>query len=73
MITLFEQDPELRRVALRTPAGLLALGFGSGLAGFAPGTAGTVMAIPFALLLKNLPLGAYLLTLLALFALGVFV
>ena len=44
----------LRKVALGTPSGLLAFGFGSGLSPFAPGTMGTLVAIPFAFLLKNL-------------------
>jgi phosphatidylglycerophosphatase A len=30
LVQLIEQDPELRRVALRTPAGFFAFGFGSG-------------------------------------------
>lgn len=55
MIKLIEQDPKVRKVALGTPAGLLAFGFGSGLSRYAPGTAGTVAAIPFAFLLKSLP------------------
>jgi phosphatidylglycerophosphatase A len=36
---------------VRHPAHLVALGFGSGLAPFAPGTFGTLMAFPFAWLL----------------------
>lgn len=55
MISPFEQDATLRRVALRTPTGLLALGFGAGLSRYAPGTVGTLVAVPFALLLKQLP------------------
>ena len=39
----------------------IAFGFGSGAAPFAPGTFGTLMAIPFYLLLSLLPLSAYLL------------
>ena len=42
------------------PHYFLAFGFGSGLAGFAPGTWGTMMAIPLYLLLVKLPFGAYL-------------
>ncbi len=38
---------------LRHPAHFLALGFGAGLAPFAPGTFGTLVAIPFALLLAR--------------------
>ncbi|VAW77871.1 Phosphatidylglycerophosphatase A [hydrothermal vent metagenome] len=39
----------------------LAFGFGSGLAPRAPGTAGTLMAIPLFLLLDRLPFSGYLL------------
>ncbi|MBL4583594.1 MAG: phosphatidylglycerophosphatase A [Pseudomonadales bacterium] len=39
---------------------MLAFGFGSGLAPFAPGTAGTVAAIPLFLLLNMLPAELYL-------------
>ena len=39
----------------------LAFGFGSGLAPRAPGTAGTLMAIPLFLLLDRLPFAGYLL------------
>ena len=46
--------------SLRNPVHFLALGFGSGAAPFAPGTAGTLAAIPLYLLLAQLPLSAYL-------------
>lgn len=39
--------------------GFLALGFGSGLAPMAPGTAGTLVAVPLAWALKGLPLPVY--------------
>jgi phosphatidylglycerophosphatase A len=71
MTPLFETDVETRRVALRTPAGLFAFGFGSGLARFAPGTMGTLAAVPFALLLKQLPGFAYGAALAVLFLAGV--
>jgi phosphatidylglycerophosphatase A len=45
---------------LLNPASLVALGFGSGLVPVAPGTAGTLAAIPLYLLLQDLPLAAYL-------------
>ena len=51
---------------------LLSLGFGSGLAPVAPGTFGTLAAIPFYLLLAQLTLPVYLAIILAGFALGVF-
>jgi phosphatidylglycerophosphatase A len=41
-----------RRFLLSHPAHFIALGFGSGLAPFAPGTFGTLVAIPLALLLR---------------------
>ena len=72
MTRLFDQDPAVRRVALRTPAGILAFGFGSGLSRFAPGTMGTVMAIPFAFLLKSLPFAWFWPVLLVLFLVGVY-
>jgi len=53
--SLLEQDAGLRRVALRTPSGFLAIGMGAGLSRYAPGTVGTLMAVPFALLLARLP------------------
>ena len=51
------------RIAARqllNPACLFALGFGSGLMPVAPGTAGTLAAVPLYLLLQGLPLITYL-------------
>ena len=45
---------------LRNPLHLLSLGLGSGLSPFAPGTCGTLVAIPLYLLLAQLPLWYYL-------------
>ena len=73
MTPLLEQDRELRRVALGTPQGLLAFGFGSGLSRYAPGTVGTIAAIPFAVLLKFLPSLIYWPVLLVLFFLGIYI
>lgn len=53
--------------------GFLALGFGSGLAPFAPGTAGTLAAVPLAWVLKELPLTAYLGLLVLFLVLGAWV
>ena len=61
----------LKNVALKTPAGLLAFGFGSGLSPFAPGTMGTLVAIPFAFVLKRLDAPVFWIVLLLLFILGV--
>jgi phosphatidylglycerophosphatase A len=66
-----EQDADLRRIALRTPAGFLAFGLGAGLSRYAPGTVGTVVAVPFAWLLMQMPPALYWTALAALFLLGV--
>jgi phosphatidylglycerophosphatase A len=55
----------------RRPHHWLAYGFGSGLAPWAPGTAGTLAAVPLYLLLQPLPLPWYLTLLLAFLLLGV--
>jgi len=49
----------------------LACGFGAGLSPWAPGTMGTLAAIPLYLLLRPLPLGWYLLVLAALVLVGI--
>lgn len=56
---------------LKNPNHLFAFGFGSGLAKKAPGTFGTLAAIPFFLVLQNLSWPLYLSWLLVTFALGV--
>ena len=61
----------LKKVALRTPSGLLAFGFGSGLSPFAPGTMGTLVAIPFIFVLKSLGDPGFWIVLSLLFLLGV--
>ena len=73
MIQILNQDPATRKVALGTPAGLLAFGFGSGLSKFAPGTMGTIAAIPFAFLLKSLPVVWFWLLLVAFFLAGIWI
>ncbi len=57
---------------LRNPLHLLSLGFGSGLSPFAPGTCGTLVAIPFYLLIAQLDLPYYLAFILLAFAIGVY-
>lgn len=57
---------------LRQPIHGLAFGFGSGLSPKAPGTAGTVMAIPLYLLFEGLPLLHYSVLLVVTFLLGVY-
>jgi phosphatidylglycerophosphatase A len=55
----------------RQPHHWIAYGFGSGLSPLAPGTAGTLAAVPLYLLLQPLPLGWYLVALLVGFVSGV--
>ena len=50
----------MKRPNLKNPYHLLAFGFGSGLAPVAPGTFGTLAAVPFYLLMAQLPLAGYL-------------
>ncbi len=57
---------------LRQPVHWLAFGFGSGLAPKAPGTFGTLAALPLFVLLAQLNLYAYLLLLLAAALLGIY-
>lgn len=55
----------------RNPIHFVALGFGSGCFPKAPGTFGTLAAIPVYLLLQNLPLLAYLLLIIIGFGVGI--
>ena len=64
--------PRISPTLLRDPGHFLALGFGSGLAPRAPGTFGTLAAIPVYLLCAQLPLMIYLLVVAAAFAVGVY-
>lgn len=65
-------DAAQRRVLLAHPAGWIAAGFGSGLAPFAPGTAGSLAALlPWWFLLRELPWPIYAGVLALAFALGV--
>ena len=56
---------------LRNPIHLLAFGLGSGVLPYAPGTFGTLVAVPLYLLLAPLPLAAYLGTVLLGFCAGI--
>ncbi len=56
---------------MSNPWHLLATGFGSGLAKYVPGTMGTLAAIPFYLLLAQLPFGWYLAAVLVAALIGV--
>ena len=52
--------PPVPEAVWQDPLYFVAFGFGSGAMPFAPGTFGTLMAIPFYLLLRPLPLALYL-------------
>lgn len=56
---------------MRNPVHILATGFGSGLSPIAPGTMGTVIAIPFYLLLAEFELIHYLMICVAGFVVGI--
>lgn len=62
----------LKKAALGSPSGFLAFGFGSGLSPFAPGTMGTLVAIPFTFALKSLGVPGFWIVLLLLFLLGIY-
>lgn len=66
-------SPSRPRPRLTDPVQFLACGFGSGLAPKAPGTFGTLAALPLWWLVRDLPLGAYLGLAALLFAVGVYV
>lgn len=63
----------MQRLAVwRNPVHFLAFGFGSGLAPKAPGTFGTLAAIPLYLLMTLLPLSGYLVVLVLAALLGIY-
>ena len=66
-------EKTLNRTVLTSPVHFLAFGFGSGLSPKAPGTMGTLAAIPLYLLLMNLPLTGYLLAVLLISVTGIWI
>lgn len=58
---------------LKDPIVLIAVGFGSGLAPKAPGTAGTLIAVPLFIFMQPLPLISYLLITTFLFIAGIWI
>ena len=64
---------DLNRKVLTHPVHFLAFGFGSGLAPVAPGTFGTLAAIPLFLLMQPLSLPAYLLITLVVSLVGIWI
>jgi len=61
------------RELIKRPACFLGLGFGSGLAPVAPGTFGTLAAIPIYLLMQNLSLLAYIALTVVAFFVGIWI
>lgn len=59
------------KINLKNPWHLLATGFGSGLSPVVPGTMGTLAAVPFYLLLAELPFTIYLVLVLIAAVLGI--
>lgn len=72
-MAFFSDDEALKRLSLKNPWHFLALGFGSGLAKKAPGTFGTLAAVPLYLLLSPLPLVWYLVVTLIVVIVGVYI
>ena len=66
-----DERPALKKVVFGTPSGFLAFGFGSGLSPMGPGTAGTLVAVPFIFLLRSLGNPGFWIALVLLFLLGV--
>nr|WP_268991130.1 phosphatidylglycerophosphatase A [Enterobacillus tribolii] len=61
------------RLRMSNPWHLLATGFGSGLSPWMPGTMGSIAAIPFWLLLIQLPLQLYSLVVMFSFCIGIYI
>lgn len=61
------------RTVLTSPIHLIAFGFGSGLAPKAPGTFGTLAAIPFYLFMQHLSLSTYLIVVVLALGLGIWI
>ncbi|WP_133406081.1 phosphatidylglycerophosphatase A family protein [Parashewanella tropica] len=72
-MALFTQDTNVKKLSLANPVHFLALGFGSGLAAKAPGTFGTLAAIPLYLLLSQFSLPVYLLVTLVVSVVGIYI
>jgi phosphatidylglycerophosphatase A len=66
-------DENFKSKVLKNPLYFIAAGFGSGLMPFAPGTWGTLLAIPMYWLLSFCPWMIYLVVTLAAFIFGVFI
>ncbi|RLV59595.1 phosphatidylglycerophosphatase A [Parashewanella curva] len=72
-MAFFTQDTNVRKLSLSNPVHFLALGFGSGLATKAPGTFGTLAAIPLYLVLNQFSLSVYLIVTLIVSIVGIYI
>jgi len=63
--------PGLGKLVFSSPTAFLAFGFGSGLSPFAPGTMGTLVAVPFVFVLKSQGAVGFWIVLTLLFLLGI--
>lgn len=59
-MSIWAKDLALTRLSLSNPVHFLALGFGSGLLAKAPGTFGTLAAVPLVLLMSSLSFSWYM-------------
>ena len=71
-MSISQQDINFKEL-IKRPVCFIGLGFGSGLAPIAPGTFGTLAAIPIYLLMQNLSLVTYLILTFVGFTLGVWI
>ena len=67
------KPPPIPHAAWRNPVCFVALGFGAGGLPKAPGTWGTLLALPFYLLFMRLPFLEYVLLMIVLFAVGIWI
>lgn len=67
------KSPPIPHSAWRNPLCVVALGFGAGALPKAPGTWGTLMALPIYFLLARLPFLEYVALIIGLFALGIWI
>ena len=71
-MSLISQDPNVKKLSLSNPVHFLALGFGSGLAAKAPGTFGTLAALPVFWFVSQFSLVGYLLFTLVAAVIGIY-
>lgn len=67
------ENPKIQLKQLKDPVVFLALGLGSGLAPIAPGTAGTMLAVPLYFFMQTMSMDLYLLTTLAITLSGIWI